>query len=117
MGEKVLLFEPDLLSSSRIESVGRKLELDLKVVMTVDELQRELRESVPEILLVNLHALGAGRKALTRLLQRRCRLIGYYSHADSELAKQALADGFDMVIPRRAFADRLGEILADTGSS
>jgi hypothetical protein len=117
MGGKVVVFEPDLLFLSRIESAGRKAGLDLKVVTKVNELQQALKESAPRILLVNLDALGGGGNALTGLVHGTSRLIGYYSHANSKLAKEALVDGFDMVIPRRAFADRLGEVFGDAGSS
>jgi hypothetical protein len=117
MGGKVLVFEPDLLFSSRIESVGSKLGLDVKVAVSLNELKQGLSESVPRMLLVNLDALGVRPKSLVGLVRGGCRLIGYYSHVDSKLAKEALADGFEMVIPRRALADRLGEIFAATGSS
>lgn len=117
MSGKVILFEPDLLFSSRIESAGRKAGLDMKVVVTVDQLQDAVSESGPEVLLANLDALGGDGKALTWLLQRKCRLIGYYSHVDSKLAKEALANGFDTVITRRAFVDRLDEIFANASSS
>jgi hypothetical protein len=116
MVDKVFVFEPDLLFSSRIESAGHKLGLDLKVAVSVSDLKEALKESVPRMLLVNLDALGVGSKALVGLVHGACRLVGYYSHADSNLAKEALAVGFDMVIPRRALVDRLSEIFAGTSS-
>jgi hypothetical protein len=117
MGGLVLVLEPDLLFSSRIESVGSKSGLDVKVAVSLNELKQMLNESVPRMLLVNLDAVGVRPKSLVGLVQGACRLVGYYSHVDSKLAKEALADGFEMVIPRRAFGDRLGEIFAATGSS
>lgn len=116
MGQEVVVFEPDLLFLSWIESAARKADLDLKAITKADELQEALNESAPRIFLVNLDALGEGGN-LTGVFQRTCRLIGYYSHADSKLAKEALAGGFDMVIPRRALADRLSEIFGGAGSS
>ena len=113
----MLLFEPDLLFSSRIESASSKVGLDLKVITRVNELEQALMESAPWILLVNLDASRGGGKDWAALIQGRCRVIGYYSHLDSSLAEEALADGFDMVIPRRALVRRLGEIFADIGSS
>jgi len=72
---------------------------------------------VPSMLLVNLDAVGARPKSIVELVGGACRLVGYYSHVDSNLAKEALADGFEIVIPRRTLAERLGEIFAATGSS
>jgi ActR/RegA family two-component response regulator len=113
----VLLFEPDLLFSSRLESACRKSGLDVKVTTTMSEFERALKELFPRISLVNLDALGTGCKSLVWLVHGTSKLVGYYSHVDSKLATEALASGFEIVVPRRAFADRLGEILSDISSS
>ena len=41
-------------------------------------------------------------------------LLGFFSHVQTELQRQASAAGFDQVIPRSAFAKYLGEILSGT---
>jgi DNA-binding NarL/FixJ family response regulator len=115
MGEEVFLFEPDLLFSSRIESAAIKSGLAVRVIVTTNELQRALQASVPRLLLVDLDALAGS--SLLGLLKGPWKLVGYYSHADSKLASQALACGFNMVIPRRSFVDQLNEIFANIGSS
>ena len=115
MGE-VVLFEPDMLFSSRIESVATRFGLVVKVAVTVGELERALRESVPKLLLVDLDALTNGGVSSLGSVYIGCRRVGYYSHADSKLAAQALACGFEMVMPRRAFKVQLNKILADLGS-
>jgi hypothetical protein len=117
MGEEVLVFEPDLLFSSKIESAAGKSGLEAKVTITVDELQRALRESVPKALLVNLDILANVAASAVASVRGRCKLIGYYSHVDSKLAAQALASGFEEVIPRRTFVNKLNEIFADISSS
>jgi len=115
MVEKLLLFEPDLLFSSRIEGAATRFQLEVKVTVTVDELQRSVKESAPRMLLVDLDAMPAG-VPLSELVHGRCRVVGYYSHADSKLATRALASGFQMVIPRRSFMGHLNKLLADIGS-
>jgi hypothetical protein len=116
MGEKVLVFEPDMLFSSRIESAAVKSGLEPKVAITLDELQTALRESVPKALLVNLDVFTSDCSSLVESVRGRCRLIGYYSHLDSKSAAWALASGFQQVIPRRAFMAQLNKILVDIGS-
>jgi hypothetical protein len=117
MGGELFLLESDLLFSSRIESAASRAGLKVKIMVTVDQLQKALEESVPKALLVNLDALPGVDRSLAGLLQGRCKLIGYYSHADSKVASQALASGFEMIIPRRKFVDKLNEIFADISSS
>jgi hypothetical protein len=117
MVEEALLYEPDLLFSSRIESAARKLGLGVKVMVTMSDLERALRKSTPRLLLVNLDVPGVDSKSLAQLVHGGSKLIGYYSHVESKLATEALANGFSMVVPRRVFANRLSEIFADLSSS
>jgi len=114
---RVVVFEPDLMFSSKIESAGRKSGLDVRVVVTFDELQRVLADCIPNVLIVNLDDLGINVTSIRKLVKDSCRLMGYYSHVNSKLAAQALASGFEAAIPRRTFVDRLADIFADIGSS
>ena len=117
MGRSVLVYDPDLLFSSRVESACVKSGLDVRVVVTMTALTFALKGSTPEVLIVNLDALGEDGKTLVGSVHAKCRLVGYYSHADSKLAADALASGFSVAVPRRAFADTLKEIIADVRSS
>ncbi len=49
----VVVFEPDLLFSSRIEGQARRIGADLKLVTDYERLLWQLRENVPELLVVN----------------------------------------------------------------
>ena len=113
----VLVFDPDLLFSSRIEAACRKHGLQVKIATSLEELQLQLKESFPQALIANLDVLKNLEKLPIMSLRGSCRLIGYYSHMDSDLAKDALDSGFEMVVPRRGFMDKLSNILAGTGSS
>ena len=112
-----MVFDPDLLFSSRIEAACRKHGLQVKIAPSLDELQLRLEESLPQALIVNLDALKSVDKLSRQSLRGSCRLIGYYSHLDSDLAREALDNGFEIVVPRRGFMDRLSSILAEIGSS
>ena len=95
--------------------MAARFGLVVKVAVTVGELERALRESVPKLLLVDLDALMDGGVSSLGSVYTGCRRVGYYSHADSKLAAQAFACGFEMVMPRRAFMVQLNKILADLG--
>ncbi len=118
MTSLVLVYEPDLLFSSRIESVGAKFGLEVRTVTTANALREGLKGVLPKLLLVNLDALDERHESLKELVSPgSCRLLGYYSHVDAESAEEALRSGFELVIPRRAFAVKLNEIFAKVSSS
>jgi ActR/RegA family two-component response regulator len=73
MGGIVLVFEPDLMFSSRIESEAAKTGLEAKVTVTVTELERFIHQIVPKALIVNLDALGSSGLSIVGSVQ--CRLI------------------------------------------
>ena len=112
-----MVFDPDLLFSSRIEAACRKHGLQVKIATSLDELQLQLKESLPQALIVNLDVLKDLKQLPIMSLRGSCRLIGYYSHMDSDLAKDALRSGFEIVVPRRGFMDKLSIVLAEIGSS
>lgn len=117
MGGKVFVLEPDLLFSSRVESAVLNSGLEVKVTTTVDELQSALKESDPKALLVNLDTFARLGAPLIVSLRGQCRLIGYYSHIKSKIAVQALANGFERVLPRRTFMYELNNLLVELNSS
>jgi len=117
LGAAVLVYEPDLLFSSRIESAGEKFGLKVNTITNTNELRERLKGGLPKLLLVNLDAFEEQDESLAGLVQHGgCRLIGYYSHAQAESAGKALQRGFEIVVPRRAFAVKLGEIFAQISS-
>jgi CheY-like chemotaxis protein len=65
---------------------------------------------------VDLHNQRIDPVALARELKadeelRDIRLLGFFSHVQTELQRSALSAGFDQVIPRSVFARDLPEIL------
>jgi hypothetical protein len=117
MVKKLVLLEPDLLFSSRIESAAARAGWQVKVVVRDDELQCALHESAPDVLFVDLDALKSVGVSSSGSASARCRRVGYYSHVDSKLAARALAEGFEMVIPRRTFMDQMNKMLVELESS
>jgi hypothetical protein len=113
----VLVYEPDLFFSSRIESAGEKFGLEVNTVTTINALGESLKVGSPKLLLVNLDALEELHESLTALVSPgSCRLLGYYSHVNAETAEKALRSGFELVLPRRAFVVRLNEVFAKANS-
>ena len=109
---EVLVYEPDLLFSSGIESAARRHGFDVKLIDTPTELAESLNEKTPSVVVVNLDAIE-NIDTFSGLTGRQgCRFVGYYSHVDARVGEDAMKAGCETVLPRRAFVARLNEILA-----
>ena len=69
------------------------------------------------LILVDLHNQKIDPVALARELKsdeqlRAIPMVGFFSHVETELQRNALAAGFDQVLPRSVFARDLPRILS-----
>jgi ActR/RegA family two-component response regulator len=114
---QLIVFEPDLLFSSRIESAAAKAGFSAKVFGNLDEFLQEAKQSTPKVALVNLD-VAVGRFAGLEDLARSpsCKVVGYYSHVNSSLAEEAQRTGINAVFPRGAFANKLEMLLREFSS-
>jgi PleD family two-component response regulator len=73
-------------------------------------------EMSPSLIIVDLHAKQFDPLALARQLKtdaalRSIPLLGFFSHVQTALMQQAREAGFDHVMPRSAFSNKLADIL------
>lgn len=109
----VVAFEPDLLFSSKIENAARKIGVAVTLVCSFEELQT-LEVGSHHVFLVSLDFLQGQLKAFEKVVRdKSCKLVGYYSHVNSQLAEEARRMGFQRVISRGAFAKNLESILEE----
>jgi DNA-binding NarL/FixJ family response regulator len=85
----------------------------------VQTLVEKAREAKPGLVVVDLHNTKVDPVELATELKsnedlRSVRLLGFFSHVHSDLQKNAVAAGYDQVIPRSVFARDLAQILATT---
>jgi len=110
---EVILLEPDLFFSSRIESISAKLGIEIRILTSLQDLRAALSVEAPKVLVVNLDALGAELETLGKLTnQKSFKIVGYYSHVNAKLAEEAKKIGSDLVLPRSAFANRIQDVLS-----
>ena len=111
---RIVVFEPDLLFSSKIEGIAARLGFAVTVMTDWDGLLSKLGESIPPVLVVNLDALDRKIVDLKRFVSGKpCTTLGYYSHVNVQLAEEARKVGFDLVLPRGAFVARMEKTLRD----
>lgn len=109
----IVVFEPDLLFSSRIEGQARQIGADLKLVTDYDGLLRQLRENVPDLLIVNLDLLETRLVQLQDILGgKSCKSVGYYSHVNARLGEEEKRFGIGLVMSRGAFVATMKEVFA-----
>ena len=103
--------------ASKIRATAEAVGVEVKFVRSIEKLIETAREVKPGLVVVDLHntkldpvALGSELKSNEDL--REIRLLGFFSHVHADLQRNAMAAGYDQVIPRSVFARDLGQILA-----
>lgn len=103
--------------SSRIESVAARAGVQLKVFGNLEEFIGEARQTTERIVLVNLDAAEGKLASLEGFPENLfCKVVGYYSHVNSQLAEEARRVGISVVLSRGAFVKKLEGIVKEFGS-
>ena len=117
MSGVIIAVVDDMFFKAKIRAVAEAVGTEISFPRNKDALFQKVREAKPRLIIVDLHsekidgaALAAELKADDEL--RMIPLLGFFSHVETELQRNAIAAGFDQVIPRSVFARDLPRILA-----
>ena len=107
----------DMFFASKIRAVAEAVAVEISFPRSLEAVVSKARETKPGLILVDLHNQRIDPIALAQELKadeelQSIKLLGFFSHVQTDLQKNALAAGFDQVIPRSVFARDLPEILA-----
>lgn len=109
----------DMFFASKISATARALGMVVSFPRTLAALIALANEELPDLFLVDLHnaklnpiEIAAQLKAIESL--RSIPLVGFFSHVNVDLQRQAVEAGYDEVMPRSLFARDLAKILAGT---
>ena len=125
MSAIVISVVDDMFFASKIRAVAEAAGVEISFPRSQEAVVSKARETKPGLIVVDLHNQRIDPVALARELKadeelRGIRVLGFFSHVQTELQRNALSAGFDQVIPRSVFARDLGEILTadytDTGA-
>ena len=112
----VLAIVDDMFFASKIRATAEAVGVEVRFVRSMEKLVETARETRPGLVVVDLHntkldpvAIGKELKSHEEL--RQIPLLGFFSHVHADLQRNAVAAGFDKVIPRSVFARDLGQIL------
>jgi PleD family two-component response regulator len=108
----------DMFFASKIRATAEALGVNIKFHRRLDSLILAAEEQSPDLILVDLHnekisPLEIGRQLKSNESLRAVPLLGFFSHVQTDLQRQALDAGYDQVIPRSVFSRDLAKILAD----
>ena len=119
MNKSVIAVVDDLFFASKIRGTAEELGVSARFARSVELMLEAAHRDRPSLIICDLHSQKVDPMELARHLKadeelRSIPLVGFFSHVQSELQRQAEAAGFDQVMPRSAFAKNLGEILSGT---
>lgn len=108
MSGVVIAVVDDMFFASKIRAVAEAVGVEVSFPRTKEALVEKAREA--RLILVDLHNQKFDPVELATDVPG-VKLIGFFSHVQTELQKSALAAGYEKVIPRSAFVRDLPGIL------
>ena len=116
MGQAIIAVVDDLFFAAKIRAVAEAVRVEISFPRSMEAALQKARETRPRLIVVDLHnqkidAAGLARELRSDEQLRDIRLLGFFSHVQTELQRNAMAAGFDRVLPRSVFAQNLEQIL------
>jgi len=114
---RILAAVEDLLFKSKISETASSLDIEAAFPRNPRRLLEALRESPPDLLVLDLNSARFEPLALLRSVRsdettRDVSTVGFLSHVQKDLAVAAREAGCDRVVARSAFTKDLPRILA-----
>ncbi|HEY0321078.1 MAG TPA: hypothetical protein VGC66_09010 [Pyrinomonadaceae bacterium] len=112
----IIVAVDDMFFAAKINATAEALNVPLRFVRKAEEIVGEARAATPSLIIFDLHTQRLDPFELARELKadeqlRHIRLLGFFSHVQTELERKAREAGIEQVMPRSAFTRRLAEIL------
>jgi CheY-like chemotaxis protein len=113
---KVIALVDDMFFAAKIRGTAEALGVELHTARTIDAVLELARAGGTRLIIADLHARGCDPFALAGRLKsdedlKMIPLLGFFSHVQTELQKQAAAAGYDRILPRSSFSKNLPRIL------
>jgi CheY-like chemotaxis protein len=119
MSRNVLAIVDDLFFASKIRGTAEEIGVNVRFARNAGAMLNAARRDQPDLIIFDLNSERANPADMATLLKadeqlRSIPLLGFFSHVQTELQRQAEEAGIDQVIPRSIFAKYLNEILSGT---
>jgi CheY-like chemotaxis protein len=115
MGKTLVASVDDLFFRSKIDATARHLNIPVRFIERKDLTAVCLDGETAAVLLElsNGSSLDAIRKLRQNQKTRDVPVIGFLSHVDRDLAREAESAGVTQVMPRSQFAETLPDLMMD----
>jgi PleD family two-component response regulator len=112
----VLAIVDDMFFASKIRATAEAVGVEVSFPRSIEKLVEKAREVKPGLVVVDLHNTKIDPVALATELKsneelKGVKLLGFFSHIHADLQRNAVAAGYDQVVPRSVFARDLAEML------
>ena len=124
MTRTVIAVVDDMFFASKIRATAEALDVNVSFPRSKEALSGKLAQTQPDLvlpalippplILIDLHNQKLDPLELAKeikTLESTVTILGFFSHVEVELQRNALSAGFDRVIPRSVFSRDLAEIL------
>ncbi|MCM3900418.1 MAG: hypothetical protein ND866_01815 [Pyrinomonadaceae bacterium] len=116
MTRTVIAAVDDMIFISKIRATSEQVGVDVRFSRNADALLASVRENRANLIIVDLHSQKIDPIALATALKsdpelQGIELLGFFSHVQTDLMREATEAGYDRVIPRSAFSKDLASIL------
>jgi PleD family two-component response regulator len=113
--KKIVAVLDDLFFTVKIMDAAKRAGMEIVFVKDAAKVM-ELAQELPALMIFDLNARAVNSVALIRKLKeepatRGVELLGFVSHVQVDLKKDALEAGADIVLPRSRFSTDLPEIV------
>lgn len=115
MSKRIVACVEDLFFRSKIDAAARHLNVPVRFTASKD-LPAACRESETAAVLLELSGNGpleAVRDLRRDSATREIPVVGFLSHVDRDLAREAEKSGLTRVMPRSQFSETLPDLLMD----
>ena len=106
---RVVALAPDLFFASKIEATLSAAGHEVEIASTPDEAIAAGAKA--GVVVADLHTERFDPERFARLLPGK-RLLGFYSHVEEDIRRQAEQAGFDLVVPRSRMAREMPELVS-----
>jgi PleD family two-component response regulator len=117
MNQTILAAVDDMFFAAKIRATAEALGINIRFFRRLDDLMKVASEQAPDLILADLHNEKLSPIELAREVKaseslRTVRLLGFFSHVQTDLQRAAFDAGYEQVLARSVFSRDLAKILA-----